>query len=246
MMTEYSPAMPHGEISKAFDGIYTVQGTNITFYNELKIQHSRNMTIVESNGELTLINTVRLDEQGLIELDKLGKVRHIISLGAFHGRDDDFYLDRYNAELWTVKPLNGYDCHKNLKIHSLDESVKLSFIDGGYFPFDNASPAEGFLFIERNQGIIVTCDSIKNWVETDQYFSKETAEMNQANGEISKARISPVWLNATGTQKEDFECLLKLNFKHLISAHGELLKDSAKEDISASVEQIIQSPSLGR
>ena len=59
-----------------------------------------------------------------------------------------------------------------------------------------------------------------------------------SDGEISKARISPIWLNTTGVQKTDFECLLKLRFKHLISAHGDILRDTAHWDVKNSVEEI--------
>src|ERR1700733_12527441 len=107
-MSNYSPVWPHGDILKVFENIYLVRGTNITHFNDLKIQHSRNMTIVEHQGDLTLINTVRLDETRLQALDKLGTIKHVISIGAFHGRDDQFYLDRYKAKLWTVKESNDH------------------------------------------------------------------------------------------------------------------------------------------
>lgn len=110
-MSEYSPVWPHGEIIKEFESIYVVRGSNITYFENRKIQHSRNMTIIESNGDLALVNTVRLNEDGLRELDELGRVRHVISIGAFHGRDDRFYLDRYNACLWTVH-LKGQDSNR--------------------------------------------------------------------------------------------------------------------------------------
>lgn len=110
-MSEYSPAWPHGEIIKEFEGIYVVRGSNITYFENKKIQHSRNMTIIASNGDLALINTVRLNEDGLRTLDTLGDVKHVIRIGAFHGRDDQFYLDRYKACLWTVQPNERANAH---------------------------------------------------------------------------------------------------------------------------------------
>ena len=103
-MSKYSPAWPHGDIIKAFENVYVVRGSNITYFADTRIQHSRNMTIINSNGDLTLINTVRLNEEGLRALDMLGSVKHVVSIGAFHGRDDAFYLDRYQSEFWTVHP----------------------------------------------------------------------------------------------------------------------------------------------
>lgn len=237
-MSEYSPVWPHGEIIKEFESIYVVRGSNITYFENRKIQHSRNMTIIESNGDLALVNTVRLNEDGLRELDELGRVRHVISIGAFHGRDDRFYLDRYNACLWTVH-LKGQDSNRYYPTTQyLKDADKLPIKNAHFFKFKNAAPPEGFLYINNNEGIIISCDSIKNWLEVDQFFSEETAQMALSQGEIAKARISPIWLKATGVQGKDFEHLLKLKFKHLISAHGDVLRDTAYEDVYDSVRRI--------
>lgn len=231
-MSNYSPVWPHGDIIKAFEGIYVVCGTNITHFEDMKIQHSRNMTIVECDGDLTLINTVRLNDKGLDELDKLGTIKHVISIGAFHGRDDAFYLDRYKAKLWTVQANSSYHT-----THYLYDTDELPIKNGHFFMFKNSSPSEGFIYIDNNEGIIITCDSIKNWIRIDRFFSEETAKMAMSDGEISKARISPIWLNATGLHKTDFDRLLKLKFKHLISAHGDILRDTAHHDIENSVKE---------
>src|SRR5450631_480927 len=99
-MKIYPPALPHDPIEKMFEDIYLVIGTSITPHEGVDIQHSSNMTIVRNGEELTLINTIRLDDSGLKQLDALGKVKNIVRLGAFHGQDDAFYLNRYHARLW--------------------------------------------------------------------------------------------------------------------------------------------------
>ncbi|CDZ79301.1 hypothetical protein BN59_03619 [Legionella massiliensis] len=235
-MSNYSPVWPHGQITKVFEGIYVVRGTNITHFEQLEIQHSRNMTIIENDGELTLINTLRLNESGLSELEQLGKVKHVLSIGAFHGRDDSFYLDRYHAKLWAVHPQEK----ENGNRQQLQNSTYLPIKNGQFFIFKNASPAEGFVYLSEEEGIIINCDSIKNWVAVDEYFSEDTAKLAQASGEIAKARISPIWLKATGVQKADFDSLLKLKFKHLISAHGDVLRDTAYLDVKNSVDRLGQ------
>lgn len=94
-----SPAWPHGEIKEIFPDIFLVAGTNITDFNNVKLQHSRNMIIVRENNQLSLINTVKLTDEGLIELDSLGKAKNVIRIDAFHGRDDAFYIGKYQARL---------------------------------------------------------------------------------------------------------------------------------------------------
>jgi hypothetical protein len=60
------------------------------------------MTIVRDGGRLTLINTVRLNDAGLAELEKLGTVTNVVRIGDMHGVDDPFYVDRYGAKFWAM------------------------------------------------------------------------------------------------------------------------------------------------
>src|SRR5262245_30842796 len=101
-MYEPSPAWPHGSLRELFPDLFFVIGTNKVHHAGVDLQTSRTMLVVREAGVLTLINTVRLDPSGLEALEALGKVQHVLRLGAFHGRDDPFYRDRYGAQLWAL------------------------------------------------------------------------------------------------------------------------------------------------
>ena len=125
----YSPAWPHGKIKAIFPNIFFVTGTNITQHNNAEVQHSRNMIVVRDDNTLSLINTVRLNEQGLSALEALGQVKNIIRIGAFHGRDDAFYLNRYRAKLWAL----------NNMIHDNGKITDVILAPNGPMPFPNSS-----------------------------------------------------------------------------------------------------------
>lgn len=226
---------PHGPIVKVFDSVYMVTGTNITHYDGTTIQHSRNMVIIKNNQRLTLVNSVRLSDSTLEDLKGLGEIDHVIRLGAFHGRDDEFYLDRYKATFWGHEDiefpgLQGVECNYL--------PSRLDFINAEHIIFQRASPKEGVLYLQHDGGIMITCDSIKNWTEVDQYFSEETGKSYLEAGEIATARISPIWLNATGVKASDFDSMLAKPFKHLISAHGEVLRDNANRIVKERVSRL--------
>ncbi len=127
-MPTYSPAWPHTAIKEIFPDIFFVMGMNKTNYDGTDLQHSRNMVIVRDNNQLSLINTVRLNDSGLAALDALGKVENIIRIGAFHGRDDAFYLDRYQAKLWAIK---GMDTNNHV--------IDVELTSDGLMPFQKCS-----------------------------------------------------------------------------------------------------------
>lgn len=102
----YTRSYRHNSIKKIFPNIFFVTGVNQYIDDSGEQQHSRNMVIVRENDKLSLINTVRLTEEGLAELNSLGNVENIIRIGAFHGRDDAFYVEQYHAKLWAIPGMN--------------------------------------------------------------------------------------------------------------------------------------------
>ncbi|MCL9684319.1 hypothetical protein [Legionella maioricensis] len=234
-MQNFSPAWPHGKIRSIFDDVFLVTGSNITQHNGLELQHSRNMVIIREGTQLSLINTVRLTEEGLHQLEDLGEVKNIIRIGAFHGRDDAFYKQTYNAKLYALEGLQ--DQHQTpidviLRAHS-----ELPIVDSSLFIFNTSQFPEGILHLQRNNGIIITCDSIKNWLKADEYFSEQSAAAYKEQGFFEKASISKIWQQACKVQGSDFKKLLSYNFCHLLSAHGEPLLNTAYQDVQSSIQK---------
>lgn len=229
----YSPAWPHSEITQIFPDIFFVMGTNITAYNNVELQHSRNMIIVRHADKLSLINTVRLDERGLTALDALGKVENIIRIGAFHGRDDAFYLDRYDAKLWALEGMqHANNRNTDFLLHANGE---MPFPHSSIFIFETSAYPEGILHIAQEGGILITCDSIKNWVTADKFFSAASAKSYEEQGFFGVASISTVWKQACQVKASDFARLQSLKFQHLLGAHGDPLMNTAHEAITKTI-----------
>ena len=234
-MQPYSPAWPHSDIQEIFPNIFFLTGTNKTHYKDVDLQHSRNMIIVRDGNKLSLINTVRLNDSGLAALDALGKVENVIRIGAFHGRDDTFYLDRYSAKLWTLPDMQ-YESGRVTDV-KLTPKGKMPFPDCSLFVFETSVHPEGILYIAQEGGILVTCDSIKNWVSADQFFSAETAKLYEEQGFFGKASISNVWKQACNVDVSDFMKLKSFSFRHLLSAHGEPLLNNANEVVANTIRR---------
>jgi hypothetical protein len=235
-MFEYSPAWPHGTFEVAFPEIFYVIGTNKTQHAGVEIQTSRTMVVVREDDGLTLLNTLRLTEVGLRELEALGEVRNVVRLGAFHGRDDPFYRDRYGATLWALPDAE----------HPDGRSADREVLSGGAFPvpaseafvFASAKLPEAAVLLRREGGILITCDAVQNWTRIDEFFSPKCGELFTAQGFIRAANIPSTWRHACDPSVDDFRRLLALPFRHLISAHGRPLRDQAHALLLARVEEV--------
>ncbi len=191
------------------------------------------MIILRHGSELSLINTIRLDDAGLKALDALGKVTHVLRIGAFHDRHDAFYLDRYPAKLWALKSMKH--AHNHPTDRELTPNETLPIPDSQLFVFETSAVPEGAIHIARQGGILITCDSIKNWVARDEFFNDETAILYEQQGFFGEATVSNVWMQATQVKHMDFTRLQSLEFRHLLSAHGEPLMNRAHEALAKTV-----------
>jgi hypothetical protein len=232
-MFEHTPAWPHGELREFLPDLFFVMGTNRVHHAGVDLQTSRTMLVVREGSALTLVNTLRLHESGLARLDALGTVKHVIRLGAFHGRDDPYYRDRYDAALWALDGSTraggrAPDC-------SLDEGCELPVRAARLLSFRSAKHPEAVLLLPHAGGTLVTCDAVQNWSGPDPFFAADTFAMFSAQGLIREANVPTTWLDACAPQRDDYDRMLQLEFRHLVSAHGEPLLDTARTRIRESV-----------
>jgi len=66
----------------------------------------RNMIIIkQTNGELTLINTCRLNDETEKELFNIGKPTNVVRIGD-HCLDDYYYFNKLKCKMWALKPID--------------------------------------------------------------------------------------------------------------------------------------------
>ena len=157
-MCNYQEALNHGRIEEIFKDVFFVTGTMKNEFFGSMWQFSRNMIVVREDGKLTLINTVRLNEEGLKELESLGKVVNVVRIGDMHGVDDPFYVDRYKAKFWA---LPGMSVQEDLKVDKwLNPGGEMPFRNASLFVFETVKRPECIIKIDREGGIMLACDSL--------------------------------------------------------------------------------------
>jgi len=232
MTNSFPPAEPHDDIEEIFPDTFMVTGSRA--FKPL-VTLPRIMVIIRNGEELTLVNAVRLSDEGLAALDTLGTVKHIIRIGS-HGMDNAFYLDRYDAKMWA---LPGMDHAAGITVDvEMDANTELPVPGLSLFLFENTKVAEGALLLDRSGGLAITCDSVQHWVPS-HFLSLAAKLITKLMGFQNPAQIGPPWSKKQTREgislKPDFERLASLPFKHLVGAHGGLLRDNAPEHLKATI-----------
>ncbi len=237
-MTEFQDAMPHGAIEEVFPDVFFVTGTMKNEFFGSMWQFSRNMTVVREDNRLTIVNSVRLDEQGLAALYALGTVANVVRIGDMHGVDDPFYVDRYAAAFWA---LPGMTIQDGLQVdHELTTGGAMPFSDCSLFEFKTTNRPEGILRLDREGGIMIACDSLQNWVEPDEFFLDETVAIMREMGFFTPANLGLAWLHASEPEAQDFVRLKEIPFRHALCGHGSPLYDTAGENYSATIARMFE------
>lgn len=227
-MTTLHPALPHGPIREVLPDVFFVTGTRKGEFLGASWHFSRNMTILRHGGELAIINSVRLTEEGLAELNSLGRVRYLIRIGSLHGIDDPFYLRRYSPQYWSFPgaPEEGLPDPD----HPLGDGIAGPFPETEFFEFKHSKMPEFILRLERHNGVLIACDALQNWREPDEYFNQESIAMMTQMDFFVPANVGPVWRQLNEPGPEDFLRLGKLEFSHALCGHGQPLLDTAREE----------------
>lgn len=227
-MAELPPSFPHGPIEQVFPDVYSVTG-GYRFGPGISI--TRNMTILRRGEELVLVNSVRLSAEGEAQLDALGKVAHVVRLGAFHGYDDAYYASRYGVPLWgppATKHAAGIKETRELRPDA-------SPVEGAsVFLFEHGKQREAAMILPQDGGVLLTCDSYQNWT-TFEGCSLLGGLMMRVMG-FGPMHIGGPWVKAMGKEvKQDLEKLATLPYRHLVPAHGTPLRDTAPEGLRTAI-----------
>lgn len=236
MSQTFPPSTFHGPIKEVFPDVFYVQGT---VKMGPAVQITRSMVIIRENGELSLINAIRLGSEGEAELEKLGQVKHLLKIGS-HGMDNPYYIDKYQPKVWSRKEVGlGYEPDV-----MIEENGELPFGNATVFKFQNATSPEFPILLGREGGVLITCDSVQNWSKKDLKIGSFIGGIvTRLLGFLGPAKIGPMWLKTVTPEAGpnlsfDFERLLALDFKHLLSGHGSPLLGDAKNTLEKQVRQV--------
>ncbi len=229
----YQAVCPHDSIEQIADEVFMVRGS-VKLNPLLRI--SRNMAIVRHDGELTLINPLRLSGTELSRLDELGTVRHLVRMGAFHGQDDPFYMDRYQPRFWSQA--GGTTYTEPAIDEKIDDQTTLPFPDAKVRCFRGTKQPEAVILLARGKGLLLTTDGIQHYGDYS-YNNLPARLLMPYIGFPRTTIIGPFWMKLMTPEgeslKAEFDEILELEFDSLLSAHGTFLETDAHEGVQKAV-----------
>jgi hypothetical protein len=231
----HPPALAHLPPREIFPGVWLAASTiSMGIPLGLRIRFSRNMIAVRGADGWVLFNPVRLSEAAEAGLLAVAPFRHAVRLGAFHGRDDQYYVDKFGTEFWAARGRHAYEGPRIT--HEITEDGPLPLPGARVVTFRSGKLAECVVCLPQHR-LLLTCDSVQHY-ENDPQLSLLARLVMRPLGFFTPCVIGPFWLKATtppgGSLRADFERVLA----HLISGHGTLKKGGAKAALARNVQRL--------
>lgn len=238
-MTSNTPIYPHGNVEEIAEETFMLRGS--IKMNPL-VRITRNMGIVRNGSELALINPVRVNEKVEAQLTALGQIKHVVRLGAFHGVDDPYYVEKFGAQMWAQPGGTAYT------EPAIDQSISsdgaLPIAGAEIFEFAGTKQPECALLIKRGKGILFTCDAIQNYGDYS-YNNLPAKILMPFIGFPRTTIVGPIWLKLQTKEGENLESefrrMLDLNFDSLLAAHGTFLETGAHAAVERAVDKAFDS-----
>lgn len=234
-MSSFPKVEPHDSLVKIMDNAWYLTGSVMLMP---LVRLVRNMVVLRHNNELTVINSVRVNAEEEAKLEALGTVKHVVKIGG-HGMDDPYYLDKYGAKYWVID--EAFAAEKE-DVELLTEETVLPIPSAKVFLFRDTNKPEAALLIDRDEGLLITCDSVQHWVP-HKLMSPAAKLLTMVMGFRKPAQIGPPWRKlqtpAGGSLKADFERLASLPFQRIIGGHGGLLESGGPEALRATIRREI-------
>jgi hypothetical protein len=230
----FPPALSHGPITPVVDGVYLVRGG---YRMGPGVVISRTMTVVQNPDGLVVLNAMRLSVAGLAELDRLGKVKHLVKLSESHGVDEPFYVDRYKPEVWAMP-----DAKFNGGITATKVLGPACPIAGGIvvdFP-GSAGWKERGLWIPNAGGTLISCDALQNHVD-GEHSNAIGRFMSSMMGFKGGVIVAPMWRKMQKLQgaqvKQALAGISQLSFANLVTGHGPAVVGNAGQLTKTAIER---------
>jgi len=236
MRIDYPPPQPHGEIRQLLPDFFCVPGT-VKLAPAVVI--NRNMGIVRWGDDLTLVNPLRLRPHQEEKLQDLGKLRHAIRLGYYHGCDDLYYRDRFALTFWRQANSSFYPPSAD---RLLREGGDCPVPGGRFVEFSRSRYPEAALWIPYSGGLLLCCDALQYW-QTWRGCNWWGRNLLRFAGFRRGMQVAPSWRARMTPQgcdplhwlEADFQRLLALPFFHFLGAHGDFCVDNAYDNVAAAV-----------
>lgn len=189
---------------------------------------------------LALVSPVPLDEARLARLAALGEVRYLIAPNLLHTLYLQAAAQRF-PDARVLAPARLREKRPDLRIDAaleaglppeLAEAVELVAVAG-------APAIDEWLLFHRPSRTLVVTELVFNIVAPEGLFTKLVLTVVGCRGKLAQSRVWRFAVKDRAAARASVERALALPFETLVVAHGEVVRESARERLAAALSWLL-------
>lgn len=202
---------------------------------------SSKMTLAWVKDAWVALSAVPLSPELLLEVRKKGEITHIIAPNNFHHLFITDLLSLFpDAQLYIPKSLQKKRPDLNVSAY-LDIAEQFPWQpELELYAFDGMKMLEEFHFFHTPSKTLIITDVCFNLPEDLAFGTKLFAKITGTFGGLKTSRIQKFLMRDKNASKKSIERLLECDIQHLVLAHGDCIKENAKEELSNSFQWLLQ------
>jgi hypothetical protein len=186
------------------------------------------MTIVRlPDGTLWVHSPIRLTDELVAELRKLGPVAHLVSPNLFHHLFLEQAAQRFpQARVWAPAGLE-----KKQKTLRIDAHLDATLDWEGAFaalPIEGARSMSEWVFLHRPTGTLIVTDLVFNLDDSHRGVTRLVLRWTGTFDRLARSRVWSLLVRDRGAFGASLRRVLDLDFERVVPAHGAVIDADAK------------------
>jgi hypothetical protein len=188
------------------------------------------MTILQDDEGLTLISPVQISAALRREINALGRVHTIVAPNRLHYRYFNRARDHF-PDACGLAAIGLKDKRPELKVDGeLSTGPLSSQIEG--LLVEGADELSEVVLLHRPSHSLILTDLVFNIHSANWLTEKLLSWGSRAFGQVEQSRLFRAMVSDREASRASVEKLLAFPFSRLIPAHGDIVEDDAKEQLS--------------
>jgi hypothetical protein len=217
-------------LERLHDGLYTY-ASPLTF---LGLHLGTRMTVAKlPDGNIWLHSTVSATPELRAAVDALGPVRHIVAPNLYHHLFAGEWRAAYpKATLYGPAALRKK--RKDLDLTPIEEASRAPWADALTPMRMEGCRLEETIFLHRATRTLVTSDLVENFATSPHLATRLYLKATGIHGRAGLASPLRLLFHDRRAARRSVDAVLAVDFDTLILAHGNVLRDGAREAVQAT------------
>ena len=209
----------------------------------LGAEFGNRMTVVRlGNEELFIHSPIALDDELKSQVEKLGRVVHIVTPNAFHGLFVEDWISAFPfARHFTAK--GGRQDREFLSIDLSDSTTSAFSPTLEVIHVQGIPKLNEFAFFHKVSRTLILTDLAFNIGKNVSYWTKIFFSLNGAYGKFGPSRLMRSMIEDQATLKDSLMKMYEWDFDRIVVSHGDIVEKDGKETMRSAFQQCLANSS---